>query len=227
MMGESEIRGESMKVKARQSTRNQLLQMLKVSGSLHVSEMARQLGITEMAVRRHLHALERDGLVDTTLVRQAMGRPSHMYSLTEEAQFLFPNNYHGLTLDLLEEVEAETQDADLVKRLFDRRKDKLVRRYQDRIQSGQLQEKVRFLAEIQNDSGYMAGWETGEAEGDYIIDEYNCPIAQVANRYEHACESELALFRELLDADVERVECLAKDGRRCRYVIRARNRTDS
>lgn len=207
-----------------QSTRSQLLHMLKVSGSLHVSDMAKQLGITEMAVRRHLHAMERDGLVGTTLVRQAVGRPSHMYFLTEEAQRLFPNNYHGLALDLLEEVEAELDDADAVKRLFDRRKNKLVRRYQERIPDGDLAEKVRSLAEIQNESGYMADWEDdGEAGDAYILDEYNCPISQVAGRYAHACQSELELFRELLGADVERVECIAEDGRRCRYLIRGRD----
>jgi predicted ArsR family transcriptional regulator len=207
-----------------QSTRTQLLQMLKVSGPLMVSEMAERLGITEMAVRRHLHAMERDGLVGTTLVRQAMGRPSHAFSLTEKAQGLFPNNYHGLALDLLEELEAELQDADAVKRLFDRRKVKLVHRYRDRVPAGDLREKVRSLAEIQNESGYMAGWETGngDEEGVYIIDEYNCPIARVANRYGHACQSELELFRELLGADVERVECIAESGRRCRYLIRER-----
>lgn len=215
----------SMNAFDNQSTRTQLLHMLKFSGSLQVSEMAERLGITEMAVRRHLHAMERDGLVGTTLVRQAMGRPSHMYSLTEKAQGLFPNNYHGLALDLLEEVEAELKDAHAVKRIFDRRKAKLVRRYQDRIRSGNLREKVRSLAEIQNESGYMAEWEggTGEADGAFILDEYNCPISHVAVRYEHACQSELELFRELLDADVERVECIAKDGCRCRYLIRVRD----
>ena len=44
---------------------------------LSVGDMAKQLGITEMAVRRHLNNMERDGLVETTLVRQPMGRPSN------------------------------------------------------------------------------------------------------------------------------------------------------
>jgi len=208
-----------------QPTRAQLLHMLKMSGPLMVSEMADRLGITEMAVRRHLNAMERDGLVGTTLVRQAMGRPSHAYSLTDKAHGLFPTNYHGLALDLLEELEAELRDSDVVRRIFDRRKAKLARRYRDRMRDGDLREKVRSLAEIQNEAGYMADWEAGggETEGAYILDEYNCPIARVAGRYGHACQSELELFRELLDADVERVECIAENGRRCRYLIRERD----
>lgn len=208
-----------LKVELDLSTRKVLLTMLKTSGALSVGEMAKRLRITEMAVRRHLNTLERDDLVTTSLVRQAMGRPSHLYSLTEHAEHLFPKNYHSLALDLLEELESES-DENLVEKLFERRKNKLFRRYGERMKSADLQGKVAELANIQNENGYMAGWERDEQAGGFIINEFNCPISQVANQYGHACQSELELFRELLGADVERVECLAKDGRKCRYVIR-------
>ena len=60
-----------------------------------------------------------------------------------------------------------------------------------------LEDKVASIDQIQNDNGYMAVWEQDE-QGNYIINEFNCPIAQVANKYNHACQSELALFGELL-----------------------------
>ncbi len=200
------------------STRRLLLTMLKKNGPLSVGDMAKQLAITEMAVRRHLNNMERDGLVVTTLVRQPMGRPSHKYSLTAQSESQFPNNYHNLTLDLLEELDSGFDD-NIIGQLFDKRKEKLVRKYADRMPVHNLEDKVIELARIQNDNGYMAVWEQDE-QGNYMINEFNCPIAQVANKYNHACESELALFGELLGADVERVECLAKDGGKCKYVIR-------
>jgi len=208
-----------MKLEQDISTRKVLLTMLKTSGALSVSDMAGRLGITEMAVRRHLNTMERDGLVSTQLVRQAVGRPSHIYSLTEQADHYFPKNYHSLTLDLLDELIADRDDG-TIDNLFNRRKDKLVQRYGEKMQSNHLQDKVQTLASIQQENGYMATWEQDIETGGYIIDEFNCPISQVANRYNHACQSELELFRELLGADVERVECLAKEGRRCRYLIR-------
>ena len=194
--------------------------MIKTSGSLSVGEMAKRLGITEMAVRRHLNTMERDGLVETTLSRQAMGRPTHVYSLTEESEFLFPKNYHGLTLDLLEELVADSPEhTDVVGRLFELRKNKLLRRYEERMKQESMQQKVEALAHIQNENGYMVAWEHDEVSGGYVIDEFNCPISQVANRFNHACQSELELFKQLLGANVERVECLAKEGKRCRYLI--------
>ncbi|AFC28735.1 transcriptional regulator [Paenibacillus mucilaginosus 3016] len=106
------------------STRKVIVTMLKTKGPLSAGEMAKQLGITEMAVRRHLHTLERDQLIEAKLVRQAMGRPAHLYSLTEHADDLFPKKYQHLAMDLLEELEL-TAGADKVDFLFDRRKERL------------------------------------------------------------------------------------------------------
>lgn len=115
------------------STRKMILTMLKTKGPLSVSEMTRELGITEMAVRRHLNTLERDNLIASELVRQAMGRPMNQYSLTEHAEDLFPKKYQHLTLDLLEELESALGE-DKVNLLFERRKQRLIRRYENRME---------------------------------------------------------------------------------------------
>ena len=199
------------------STRKVILTMLKTKGPLTVSDMAKQLGITEMAVRRHLNTLERDGLIESKLVRQAMGRPTNLYSLTEEADELFPKKYHYLTLDLLGELMDEAGE-EKVHRLFERRKDKLIGRYEEQIKGKPLSERVQSLAEIQNANGYMVDWSATE-EGQFVINEHNCPISQVANQYNHACQCELLMFERLLDADVKRTECLVKGGIKCSCLI--------
>ncbi|GIP33784.1 metalloregulator ArsR/SmtB family transcription factor [Paenibacillus sp. J2TS4] len=199
------------------STRRMLLTMMKTNGPLSVSEMAKQLGITEMAVRRHLNTLERDGLVETRLSRQAMGRPTHLYSLTESADDLFPKNYHQLTLDLLHELGVEDGE-EKIGRLFQLRKEKLLDKYRVQMEGKSLTERVALLADIQNANGYMVEWESGE-EGGFVFKEFNCPISQVARQYNEACQCELALFKELLGASVERTECMTKGGRKCTYLI--------
>ncbi|NHN31363.1 helix-turn-helix transcriptional regulator [Paenibacillus agricola] len=199
------------------STRRTILTMLKTQGNLAVSEIAKQLGITEMAVRRHLNTLERDGLIDSRLVRQAMGRPTNLYFLTENADELFPKNYHNLTLDLLGELAAEAGELQ-VQLLFERRKDKMIGRFEEQMRGKPLADRVKALADIQNANGYMASWDTAEAGG-YIINEHNCPISQVANQYNHACHCELLMFETLLDANVQRTECLVKGGLKCSYTI--------
>ncbi|TBL81154.1 helix-turn-helix transcriptional regulator [Paenibacillus thalictri] len=199
------------------STRKLILTMLKTRSSMTVSEMAKELGITEMAVRRHLNTLERDSLIESKLVRQAMGRPTHLYSLTLLADDLFPKKYHHLTLDLLGEL-AEEAGEDVVDGLFERRKKKLISRYGQRMEGKELKQRVAELAEIQNSNGYMVEWEQ-DGEGNYVFKEHNCPISQVANQYNHACACELNMFEQLLSADVKRTECLAKGGTKCIYII--------
>lgn len=201
------------------STRKVILTMLKTQGQLSVSDMSKQLGITEMAVRRHLNTLERDGLIETRLVRQAMGRPTHFYFLTDHADDLFPKNYHHLTLDLLGEL-LEEEGQERIEFLFKRREDRLVGKYQSRMQAKSLEERVSELASIQNENGYMVKWEQ-QREGEFLLSEHNCPITQVANRYQQACQCELSLFQRLLGVNVERTECLAKGGTKCTYVIQS------
>ncbi|MGD8192084.1 helix-turn-helix transcriptional regulator [Brevibacillus ginsengisoli] len=199
------------------STRDQILHMLKLKGSLSVSDMATELGITEMAVRRHLNTLERDKLIKSSLVRQAMGRPTNVYSLSQEADEMFPRNYHDLTLDFLEDIEA-IDGMDKVDLLFQRREDRLEEKYRQYI-NGELENRVARLTEMQNQKGYMVDWEKDEQTGTYYIKEFNCPISQVARQFTQACSCELSLFKRVLEADVEQTSCMAKGGDNCVYKI--------
>ncbi len=202
------------------STRSRLLHLLRTRSSCSVSELSGALSLTEMAVRRHLHAMEKNGQVAVTVVRQGMGRPLYRYSLTAHADEWFPKNYAQLTLDLLAELEEEDEGAEVIDRMFQGRRDKLAERYEERMRHKPLEERVRELALIQNGGGYMASWERTEEEDAYALHEYNCPIAHVAGQFRQACHCEQQLFVRLLDADVERTECLADGGTRCTYAIR-------
>ncbi|SFI87436.1 helix-turn-helix transcriptional regulator [Thermoflavimicrobium dichotomicum] len=200
------------------STRNQILVLLKTKGPLTVSDMAEHLGVTEMAVRRHLNTLERDQLVTSQLLRQSMGRPTSQYFLTEKSEEFFPKNYHTFTLDLLEDLE-ERHGEEIIEELFRSREKRLTETYQDRFKGLNLRERVEELAKLQDSKGYMVKWEENDQDSFTLI-EYNCPIAQVANRYNQACSCELNWFRRLLDAEVEQYTCKAKGGQNCIYYIR-------
>ncbi|MFC0215372.1 helix-turn-helix transcriptional regulator [Paenibacillus chartarius] len=204
-----------MEHETEQSTRSVILTSIKTHGERSVADLAEELGVTEMAVRRHMHVMERDGLVQPRLVRRPMGRPMNVYSLTAAADELFPKKYQHLALDLLEELDEED-----VSRLFEKRQSKLYQRYEERMRGKSLPERVKELADIQNAGGYMVRLQE-TAPGQYELCEHNCPIAQVAGPYQQACACELDLFRQLLQAEVDRTECLAKGGSKCVYRIQA------
>lgn len=200
------------------STREYIMQLLKINGELSTKSITEALGITGMAVRRHLETLKNDGYITFRTMKQPMGRPVSLYRLTDSAEDFFPKNYHALALDLLNELQEEAGD-EMISLLFDKRKNTLFSKYTPTVKADALEDRVAALAQIQNDNGYMADYQK-VTEEEYLFEELNCPISQVANRYQHACRCELDLFQSLLEADVERTECLAKGDHKCVYRIR-------
>ncbi|MEK3883588.1 HTH domain-containing protein [Paenibacillus sp. PL2-23] len=200
------------------TTRERILVLLKTKGRLNAGELSSQLALTEMAIRRHMYELEREGVIRISSVRQKMGRPLHAFELTANADALFPKNYDTLALDLLAELNEDPATQPLIIAMFEGRRRKLHERYAPRMEGRGLEERVYELAHIQNAGGYMAEVEQ-LGDGGYKLHEYNCPITGVAGQYEQACSCELSLFRGLLETDVQRTECLAKGDSRCTYVI--------
>ncbi|MCY9528093.1 Predicted transcriptional regulator, ArsR family [Paenibacillus sp. cl6col] len=202
------------------STREEIMGLLKTNGAMSVAQLAKQLEMTEMGVRRHLYAMQQDHLLDTEMVRQQMGRPLQMYRLSDTGDERFPKQYHQLILDLLQEMES-WQDENSVQRLFEGRKQSMLEKYTPLVQGKNFEARLEALGHIQDSNGYMVETEQVD-DGSWLLHEYNCPIAQVAQQYKEPCACELALFRDLLDSDVERTECLAERGQRCTYKIRPR-----
>ena len=56
----------------------------------------------------------------------------------------------------------------------------------------------------------------------FVIRQHNCAICKVARRFPQACQKELEMFRNLLDADVERERHMAAGDSLCSYLIRPR-----
>lgn len=75
-----------------------------------VSELADRLDLTDNAVRAHLVALERDGVIRQEGERRSGGRPAYVYRVTPQADELFPKAYDR-ALELLLDVMAERLDA--------------------------------------------------------------------------------------------------------------------
>jgi predicted ArsR family transcriptional regulator len=202
------------------TTRRQILDLLRTRGGMTAKSVAKELGITAMGVHRHLVVFEREGLAQAQLVRQKMGRPTYVYTLTEKAQEdLFPRNYSTLATQVLDAVH-ETQGDPGISNVFAARMEQLMQAYRPRMQGKNLAERVKELAKIQDEAGYMAIWL--KADDGFILKEQNCAIYRVACRFQQACQFEIELFRRLLDAEITRVEHQVKGERYCTYLVRER-----
>lgn len=180
-------------------------------------QLAGELGITSMGVRRHLITLERDGLVEIRTRRQPAGRPTFVYHLTERGYDTFPRNYALLATQLLDTAQSRGGKHE-IEGLFAGRMDQLVAQYEPRMQGKDLAGRVTELARIQDENGYMAKWE--KVDGGFLLREQNCAIYRVACRFQEACQYEIELFRRLLNADITRVEHQVKGDLACTYMVR-------
>jgi predicted ArsR family transcriptional regulator len=173
-------------------------------------------------VLQQLHALEAASLVCHATERHGVGRPRHLYDVTPDAQGLFPADYDGLAAGLLAAID-EVGGPDLIEDVFAARRRQIGHRIRKTLAArlpadAGLVDKVRELAVLQDEAGYLADWFVG-ADGAVRLRENNCAIYQVARGTRAACDAELKLFRELLGEDVVRESHIASGDRCCTYRI--------
>jgi predicted ArsR family transcriptional regulator len=185
-----------------------------------VSELARELAMSGMGVRRHLTALAAEGKVEQSASpRPGRGRPPFGWRLSEAGMEMFPRRYDALALELLEELSpAEAAGA------LNRRNDKQVAQYRAALAGcTSLQERVAGLARLRDQAGYLA--ESSEVDGGILVlTENNCAVHRVAENHPAVCAMELSLLRRVLGPEVEvtRVSHAMSGDAVCSYCIRPR-----
>jgi predicted ArsR family transcriptional regulator len=195
---------------------------LRHDGPSSPERIASALGVSRTGVLQQLHALETAGLVSRQAIKHGVGRPRHVYDVTDAAQDLFPTNYDGLASGLLAAIRA-IGGEELIDGVFEERRritrDRVRQRMADRLPvDAPLADRARELAVIQDEQGYLAEVVVG-ADGIIRLVERNCAIYHVAADNGAACQSELDLFREVLGVDVEREAHIAAGDRCCTYRI--------
>lgn len=193
------------------STRGQVVTLLR-QGLTTVEELARALELTDNAVRSHIAALERDGLVVQSGVRRGAGKPAYTYTLTPEAEAFFPKAY-GALLNLLLDALGERMSPESL--------DDLLRDVGRRLAAGHtapdgdLRERVERGAALIGELGGLAVVE--EQEGGFVIAGRSCPLAATAPGHPETCLLAEALLADVIGAPV----CQACDPEipRCRFEI--------
>jgi predicted ArsR family transcriptional regulator len=207
-------------------TRRAITKLLKTDGPIDSAQLAQRLGLTAMAVRQHLYALQREGLVSSEERPVPIGRPAKFWRLTREADHLFPEAYAELSVALIDSVKdafgEEGLERVLTSRCARQRLD-----YGKRIRPNEpLERKLNELAKVRTEEGYMAEIRR-EEDGSFLLVENHCPICAAANACQGFCSTEVDLFRSVLGpgVSVERAEHIIKGDNRCVYRIRPQKST--
>lgn len=191
-------------------------------GPRGVAEVAAALGLSEVAVRRHLHALEQDGLIDAeTVRREGPGRPAARYRLTERARRLLPDRTGELANELLEFLEAEGGRSAVLRFLRWRRSRQQERYAAELDDDATPAERAEHLAQLLTEDGFPSRLESGD--GTLTLRQQHCAVRDVAAENPELCAFEAAMFRDLLGVEVRRRETIAAgdDACRCHLAVDA------
>jgi predicted ArsR family transcriptional regulator len=201
------------------TTRREILDALRRSTGLTADQLADSLGVTAMAVRKHLAALQTEGLLTAQVERRPVGRPVYLYALAPAAQQAFPQQYQDLTVELLEDLR-DLDGGEKVTLLFRRRTERAYALLAPAVAERPLPEQLALITNYLDEQGYLANWEA-TPEGDYLLKEHNCAIYGVAQCNPEVCACELDLIRRLLPATaVERERHVVDGDGYCCYRLR-------
>ncbi|MGE5620806.1 MAG: helix-turn-helix transcriptional regulator [Sphingomonadaceae bacterium] len=198
-----------------QSTRWEILQLLKKRGRATVDELSRALGLTLMGVRLHLVVLDRDGYVRRSTVREKPGRPALVYSLTQKAEELFPKRYDLLAEKLLEALHLECDESFAA--VLVRAARSMAAPLAGQMAGAPLAQRVEEIGRVLDGAGSFACWE--KVEGGYLLHSHNCLFYSVAQRNREVCSIDEVFLGEILGGEVTRTECLLDGSLRCSFFV--------
>lgn len=200
------------------STKQKLLHVLKREDCMSMKEIMGHFTISEIAIRKHLRELVSQGFMKEKAVKQEIGRPYHLYSLTTKGHGTFPNQHEQLPLELLKDLE-DIKGNEAVNDLLLRRKQREEVKIIHQLTEADFDDKVQHMIAYQNEKGYMIEYEI-TVTGDYAIKNYNCPIYNLASSYRQICNHELEMYRNIFkESKVDSVSCLTSGDHLCSWII--------
>ena len=205
-------------------SKKKILWYIKVMQQAGLEELSKVLKISRMAVHKHLNILLKKGFVEPIHIREGnVGRPKIFYQLTRNSKTIFPRSYSIIASSAFDYIEKRMGKEGIMD-LLGERQAQLFLQYNQRLNSLEFEDKIKELAKIRDEEGYIAESKKinkkDQRNGTYELLEYNCPILQVAEKHWEACVIETELFKKILDGEIETSHTAAKGDAICRFIIK-------
>ncbi|MBX3167737.1 MAG: winged helix-turn-helix transcriptional regulator [Candidatus Eremiobacteraeota bacterium] len=194
-------------------TQQKLLNELnRESEGLTIEELADVLAISGNAVRQHLMALEKSGLVSPGRVMKTRGRPGQSFQLTPRGRELFPRQYSWFAELLLSAIQGEKGSQGL-SQLLETLGASVSNAYAAELAALSPESRSQRIAQLMTELGYEA-----QVEGQEIVAS-NCVFHHLAERFPEVCQFDLALLQRLSGKPVDHLECMVRGGKVCRFAF--------
>lgn len=182
------------------------IEELKLSGGLPVSELARRIEASYMAVKQYCEDLKDLGYLERSRIpRSEVGRPEIFYRLTAKADALFPQagtSFSVEILDSLKPIFGDSAPDRLLFQYFQQQQEQWLPRL---AKAKSLVEKATMLAGLREKSGCFGRCKYDPEKG-FRIEEYHHPLQRIFEKYPRAMAMEHRMMEQLLGTKVVRNE---------------------
>jgi predicted ArsR family transcriptional regulator len=183
-----------------------VIEELKLSGGLPVSELSRRVKMSYMAVKQHCEDLKDLGYLDRSRVpRTEVGRPEIFYRLSSKADALFPQAGVAFTLELLDHLRPIFGESAPERLLFQHFQQQMERWLPRLSKAKSLVEKATLLAGLREKEGCFGRCKYDPERG-FRIEEYHHPLQRIFEKYPRAISMEVRMLEQLLGTRVVRRE---------------------
>ncbi|MGF1646183.1 MAG: helix-turn-helix transcriptional regulator [Kineosporiaceae bacterium] len=221
------------------AARDRVFRAVLSRGPVEVVAIAGRLGVTPAAVRRHIEALEGDGLVavhEASPARQrGRGRPARSYVVTARGHRAAGGGYEDVALSALAHLSRH-YGPDAVARFTDERLRELESRWRTLVDGAGPDplDRARALADALGEDGFAAEardvepprgqpGDTGNLPGPLGVQicQGHCPVHTLADAYPGLCEAETEAFSRLVGTPVQRLATIAHGDHVCTTFVPA------
>jgi DeoR family suf operon transcriptional repressor len=201
--------------------RADLLIALRKAQPMTAQELGEQFGLTANALRRHLKALEEDGLVRHWREVRGVGAPTYCFALTSAGEALFPRGYVSVLANALDALRASGGDG-AVNAVLESKWQELADEAGPVLDALPLSERLPLVAELLTAKGYMAeAVETKDGDGSAVLTLRinNCAMREIADRFPETCSAEAKFVERLLGVPLVRGAHRLQGCGRCEYGV--------
>jgi DeoR family transcriptional regulator, suf operon transcriptional repressor len=193
-----------------------LLDLLRITGPLGVTDLADAMEVTPTAVRQRLTRLQFKEMIQREAIRNGRGRPKHRYWLTDKGVRETGSNFNDLAIALWAEIRRNG-DEELRRETLRRISRALAAGYRNQIQGSTPAERMQSLATLLAARRIPVSVE--DSSGGTVLTAHACPYPNLAERDEDVCNVERMMFSELIGHDVELTKCRLKGEGDCQFHV--------
>jgi predicted ArsR family transcriptional regulator len=208
---------EALRQQLLDTSRGRIVALLR-AGTRTADDVARALGLTRSAVRMHLTAMQRDGVVRKVGKRPGATRPSYVFELTPQVEQLLSKAYIPLLTHLVD-VFADALPADQLEALLRRTGIGIAQELSagKRI-AGSVKSRARAVSDMLN--VHLGAMTRVESNGRIVIRGAGCPLAALTGKHRGVCLALESLVTEIVGVPVR--ECCDRHERpRCCFEMEA------